>query len=85
MLADTYSDITIKGKKFRGSTGLWELLRRKSVDRRKITTEDLKKYKQILQVTNAHLTDYKPGDNVQITRGSKCRDVIAPLFSHIGR
>ena len=58
MLVDTGSDITIKGKEFRGKTGLWELLTRKTVDRKKITTDDLKKYKEILELTNAHLSDY---------------------------
>jgi len=42
LLVDTDSDITIKGKVFRGTTGLWELLTRKTVDRRNITTDDLK-------------------------------------------
>jgi len=43
VLVDTDSDITIKGKEFSGPTGLWELLTSKTVDRRKITTHDLKK------------------------------------------
>jgi len=50
------------------------------VDRRKITTDDLKKFEKILELTNAHLTDYWPGADIQIARGSKYRDVIAPLF-----
>jgi hypothetical protein len=85
VLVDTDSDITIQGKEFRGTRGLWELLTRKTVDRRKITTDDLKKYKKILELTYAHLTDYRPGADIQITRGSKYRDVIAPLFPHIRR
>jgi len=48
VLVDTDSDITIKGKELRGTTGLWELLTRTNMDRNKITTEDLKKYKRIL-------------------------------------
>ena len=85
VLVDTVSDITIKGKEFRVTTGLWEQLTRKTFDRRKITTDDLKKYKKILELTNAHLTDYRPGADIQITRGAKYRDVIAPLFPHIRR
>jgi len=85
VLVDTESDITIKGKEFRGTAGLWELLKRKCVNRRKITTDDLKKYKKILELTNAHLTDYRTGVDIQITRGSKYRDVIAPLFPYIRR
>ena len=84
MLVDTESDITIKGKEFRVTAGLWELLTRKSVDRKKITPVDLKKYKKILEVTKAHLTDYQPGGDIQITRGSKYRDVIPPLFRTSG-
>ena len=82
VLVDTDSDITISGKEFRGTTGLWELLRRKTVDRGKITTDDLKKCKKILELTNVHLTYYRPGADIQITRGSKYRDVIVPS-SHI--
>ena len=45
---------------------------------KKITTDDLKKYKKILQLTNAHLTSYQPGGDIQITRGAKYREIIAP-------
>ena len=52
VLVDTDSDITITGKEFRRTTGLWELLTRKNVDRNKITTDDLEKYWKILgQIT----------------------------------
>ena len=43
VLVDTDSDITIRAKEFRGTIGLWEMLTRKSVDRRKTTTDDLEK------------------------------------------
>ena len=43
VLVDTNSDITIKGQEFRGTKGLWELLTRKKVNRKLITTVDLKK------------------------------------------
>jgi len=85
VLVDTDSDITIRGKEFRGTTGLWELLTRKSVDRRKITTDDVKNYKKILELTNAHLTDHRPGADIEITRRSKYRDFIAPPFPHVRR
>jgi len=32
-------------------------------------------------MTNAHLTRYKPADNINITRGKKFRGVIAPVFA----
>jgi len=47
---------------------LWELLTSKTMHRRKITTYDVKKYKKILELANAHLTDYRPGADIQITR-----------------
>ena len=66
MLEDTDTDITIKGKEFRRTTGFWELLALQSVVRVKITTDNLKKYKKILELTNAHLTQYQPGADIQI-------------------
>ena len=82
VLVDPDSDITIIRREFKGTTGLWELLTRKNFDRKNVTTDDLKKYKKILELSNAHLTSYQPGGDIQITRGAKYREVIAPLFSH---
>jgi len=56
------------------------VLTRQIVDRRIITIDDLKKYKKILELTNANLTGYQPGADIPITRGSNYRDVIAPLI-----
>ena len=42
-LVDTDSDITITKQEFRGTKGLWELLTRKNVNRKLITTDDRKK------------------------------------------
>lgn len=82
---DEEGDVTVRGKEFKGTTGLWELLTRKRVNREKITTDDLKKYKKILLLTNAHLSDYQPGGDIRITRGRKYNDVIAPLFPQTRR
>ena len=85
MLVDNDSDKTIKGKEIIGTTGLWELLTRKSVNRRKIRTDDLKKYKKILELTNALLIGNQAGAGIQITGESKYRNVIAPLLPHSRR
>jgi hypothetical protein len=77
---DEDSNISIKGREFKGTPGLWELLTRKNVNVKNVTTDDLKKYKSILQMTNAHLEGYEPDANIYITRGSKFRDVISKLF-----
>ena len=42
LTVDDDSDITIKGKHFRGTQGLWELLTRRMVQWDIITTDDLK-------------------------------------------
>jgi len=55
VLVDQDGDITIKEKEFRGSEVLWELLIRKRVNLEHVTSDDLRTYKKILQITNAHL------------------------------
>jgi len=80
VLVDTSGDITINVRVFKGSKGLWELLTRKNVNTEVITKDDLKSYKKILTMTNAHLTQYQPDGNINITR-KKFREIIAPLFA----
>ena len=43
ILVDTDSDMAIKGQELRGTKGLWEILTRKNVNRKHITTDDLTK------------------------------------------
>ena len=62
-------DITINGKRFRGTKGLCELLTCKNVNTDVITPSDLKRYKHILEMANAHLVGYEPGGDIQISRG----------------
>jgi len=45
------------------------------------TKDDLKTYKEILTVTNAHLTRHRPDGNINITRGKTFRDANVPLFA----
>jgi len=77
----TDGDITIKGIVFKGSKGIWELLKSKNVNMEFITKDDLKTYKKILMMTNAILTTYQADGNINITRGKKFRKVIAPLYA----
>ena len=81
LTVDSDSDITIKGKHFRGTGGLWEPLTRKNVNYEIITSNELKTYKKILKMTIAHLTGYEPGSNIRTERGAKFQDVIADLFA----
>jgi hypothetical protein len=66
---------------FNATVGLWELLTRKKVDRQLVTQSDLQTYKNILEMTNAHLERYEAGANIQISRGVKYKDIISKLFS----
>jgi hypothetical protein len=43
---DSDCDIWIKGRRFKGTRGLWELLTCKNVKRETITAADLKTYKK---------------------------------------
>ena len=65
LFVDDASDISLKGRHFKGNRGLWEILTRKNLDWGFITPDDLKSYKTILQMTNAHLQGYEPGGNIR--------------------
>jgi len=81
IVVDTGGDITIKERVFKGTKGLWEMLARKKVNTVFISKDDLKTYKKILTMANAHLTKYQTDVNINITWGKKIRVIIAPLFA----
>jgi hypothetical protein len=72
--------ITISGKRFKLTKGLWELLIRKHVDTYMIPPNDMKRYRSILEITNAHLKVYERGGNLRISRGLNYTKVISNLF-----
>jgi len=78
---DSDGNIHIKNVAFPATKGLWELLKRKRVDKKVITNANLKQYKTILEMTNAHLEGYDLEANIRISKGLKFRDVILRLFS----
>jgi len=80
IVVDTDLDFTIKERVFKESKGLWELLTRKNVKTDFITKDDLKMYKKILTMTNAHLTRYQPDDIINITRG---KNFVMSLLSSL--
>jgi hypothetical protein len=83
---DESSGITVEGKQFRGTNGLWELLTRKNVNRSMFPPSDLKRNKHILEMTNSHLVGYEPGGDIQISRRSKFAKLISkpfPLFKRL--
>jgi len=78
---DRDGNIHIKDVEFPATKGLWELLTRKKVDTNSVTRDDLKQYKTILEMTNAHLKGYNPNANIHTSKGNKFRDVNSKLFS----
>jgi hypothetical protein len=74
-------DITIKGKQFKRTKGLWELLTPKSFNTDVVTTSDMKRYKHILEMSNAYLTGYEAGDSIVISRIVELTKIISKLFT----
>ena len=85
VIADEKGDISIGEVRSKGTRGLWELLTRKNVNSDVITNSDLKAYKRILVLTNAHLAGYEPGGDIQISLGAMYANVIFKLFSQTRR
>jgi hypothetical protein len=83
VLVDQDDDITIKKNEFRGSEGLWKLLTRKNVNKENVTSDDLRKYKKILLLSNAHLEGYDEAGAINVGRGKKFREIISPLFARL--
>jgi hypothetical protein len=44
------------------------------------TTSDLKRCKNILEMTNAHFVGYEPGGDIQISSGPKFVKIISKFF-----
>jgi hypothetical protein len=78
---DRDGNIHINNVDFPATKGLWELLTRKRVDIKSVTTSDIKQYKTILKMTNAHLEGYKPRANIRTSKGVKYKEIISKLFS----
>jgi hypothetical protein len=64
---DGDSNLYLKDNHFKVTEGQWELLMRKNV----VTTKDYRKYKSILQMTNAHLEQNESGGNIHVSRAVK--------------
>lgn len=82
---DDRSDITVQGKRYKGTPGLWEVLTRKNVKHSITTTHDLKTYKRILELSSGHLENHDPSGNIKTTRGTKFKEVVSKLFPHSRR
>jgi len=79
VLVNQDGDITIKEKEFRGAVGLWELLTRKRENKEHVTSDNLRTYKKVLLMTNAHLEGYQPKVSLKSVEG-KCSEKSSPSF-----
>jgi hypothetical protein len=77
-------DITVGGKTYKGTEGLWSLLTLKEPDENLVTQEDMENYKEIVVMTSAHKKSYNPEAQISANSGSKYKKIIAPMFSKSG-
>jgi hypothetical protein len=82
---DANSDLYINDKHFKATRGLLELLTSKSVNKELVNEDDLKQYKNILNLTSVHLEEYEPDAPIHVSRGIKFKTVITKLFSQTKR
>lgn len=71
------SDIVLKNKKYKGTTGLYELLFKKNPNN--YTQDDVINYQQIVARTNAHRRYYQSNKQVEGSKLTKYKNVIAPI------
>lgn len=79
-LVDTDDDdnVKVKGKLFKGTPGLFELLFKNCPV--KYSTRDLTTFKSILKLTNAHRRHYSAGSSTYRNKSKKYINIISKLF-----
>ncbi|EZA52905.1 hypothetical protein X777_07711 [Ooceraea biroi] len=86
MLGDKYFDvgsddtIFVNGTRYEGAPGLYELIFMRKPDERVYTVQDTTMYRRILSATNAHRQRYQAHRPIQINKGVKYKQIIAPLM-----
>ena len=50
------------------------------LDKDSVTTADLKQYKTILEMPNAHLQGYEPRASIRTSKGVKYKEIISKVF-----
>lgn len=78
LVTDDDDNLVIKGKTYKGTPGLFELVFKSSPV--KYTMRDLNTFKSILKLTNAHKKEYIVGSSIYRNRSKKYVDVISKLF-----
>lgn len=79
------NDLYIKGTRYTGTQGLYELIFMKKPDKDYFSPNDLNAYKSILIATNAHRQKYQPDKQINSNSGYKYRNIIRHLFLRSGK
>lgn len=75
---DNQDNLIIKGKSYKGTPGLFELIFKSKPE--KFTTTDLNRYKLICKLTNAHRKKYSHNCPLHRNKSLKYKNIIAKLF-----
>jgi hypothetical protein len=78
LAVDDKDNLLIKGKKFKGTPGLFELIFERIPG--KFTSRDLNTFKLICKLTNAHRSKYSHSSPLHRNKSVKYKNVIAKLF-----
>lgn len=78
LAVDDKDNLLIKGKKFKGTPGLFELIFERIPG--KFTSRDLNTFKLICKLTNTHRSKYSHSSPLHRNKSVKYKNVIAKLF-----
>jgi hypothetical protein len=73
--------VFVDGRRYKATTGLWELLTKSRPDKDTVTNQDGKAYKQILLQSNVHRVDYNSTGRIRANKVVKYMRFISWLFS----
>nr|CAH7724684.1 unnamed protein product [Callosobruchus chinensis] len=77
------SDVYVKGKRYKGTQGLYELLFKKYPNKALFNEEDVDNYRRIVYKTNAHRRHYRATGQIAGSRLEKYKKIIAPIASNV--
>lgn len=75
------NNVDVDGFKYPKTHGLMELLVAKQPNQTMISQDDLKIYKEILEMSSIHRKKMNPNESIRAHNSSKFNNIIAPLFS----
>ncbi|WP_185964903.1 hypothetical protein, partial [Klebsiella pneumoniae] len=78
LVIDDADELTVRGRKFKGTPGLLELIFKSNPE--KYHLRDLNTFKRILEMTNAHKKNYSKTSPVHRNSSNKYVKVISKLF-----